>query len=188
MRRSQSVIIALFFGMLVSACASNLTKDIEVLAKSRPNVDFSAYKTYAWMETAEIVNDPAGQWEPPQFDADAEVKRLVNGELHQRGMTEVNSNPELLVTFVAGIDMQSLELREDPEDKKLETLQNIPKGALVVVLADAEARVPVWAGVATADVGQQTSSDAVRKRLDYAITEMFKGLPGGSNPGSSSGY
>jgi len=188
MRRYQSVILALFLGVLVSACATNQTKDIEVLAKARPNVDFSAYKTYAWLETAEIVNDPAGQWEPPQFDADAEVTRLVNGELHKRGMTEVSSNPELLVTFVAGIDMQSLELREDPEDKKLETLQNIPKGALVVVLADAGARVPVWAGVATADVGQQTSSDAMRKRLDYAISEMFKGLPGGIKPGSSPGY
>lgn len=188
MRSYQSVIIALFLGVLVSACASNLTKDIEVLAKARPNVDFSAYKTYAWLETAEIVNDPAGQWEPPQFDADAEVTRLVNGELRKRGITEVTSNPELLVTFVAGIDMESIELREDPKDEKLETLQNIPKGALVVMLADAGARVPVWAGVATADVAQQTSSNAMRKRLDYAISEMFKGLPGGINPGLSPGY
>ena len=172
----KSVILVLLIGILATACAAQLTKDIEVTAKQRPGVDFSHYRTFAWLDTAQVVNDPLGQWEPPNFDADAEVTRLVERELGKLGMTPATGKPDMLVTFVAGIDMLSLELREDPE-KKQETLQNIPKGALVVVLVDAVTRVRLWVGVAAGDVGKQPDSNAVRRRLDYAITEMFRRLP-----------
>jgi len=179
MNRYKSIISALFFCMLLTACASQpqLTKDIEVTAKQQPGVDLGRYRTYAWLDTARIVNDPRGQWEPPDFDSDAEVTRLVERELAKHGMTLVADKPDMVVTFVAGIDMASLELREDPDNKGQETLQNIPKGALMVVLADAVSRVRLWVGVAAGDVGKQPDSSAVQRRLDYAITEMFRQYP-----------
>jgi len=172
----KSVIPALIICILAAACSAQLTKDIKVTAKQRPGVDLSHYRTFAWLDSAQVVNDPLGQWEPPDFDSDAEVKRLVAHELVKRGITLATGKPDMVVTFVAGIDMASLELREDPE-KGAETLQNIPKGALVVVLADAATRVRLWVGVAAGDVGQQYDSAAVRRRLDYAITGMFRQYP-----------
>ncbi len=163
--------------LLATACASQLTKDIEVTTKQRPGVDLSRYRTYTWLETSQIVNDPMGQWEPPDFDSDAEVRRLIERELAKRGMTSAEDKPDMVVTFVAGIEMLSLELREDPKKDGRETLQNIPKGALVVVLAEATSRIRLWVGVAAGDVSKQHDSSAVRRRLDYAITEMFRRYP-----------
>ncbi|UCC55214.1 MAG: DUF4136 domain-containing protein, partial [Gammaproteobacteria bacterium] len=176
MNRYKTVIPGLFFCILLTACAAQLTKDIEVTAKQRPGFDPTRYKTYAWLDTAQIVNDPLGKWEPPDFDADAEVTRLVDRELAKQGISRTTDNPQILVTFIAGIDMIALQLREDPEKGK-ETLQSIPRGALVVVLVDAVSRERLWVGVAGSDVGKQPDSTAVRRRLDYAITEMFRRLP-----------
>jgi hypothetical protein len=69
--------------------------------------------------------------------------------------------------------MEALELVENKESK-LQVLENVPKGALVVVLLDGTTGIPVWAGAAVGNVQQEISSDDVRKRLDYAVTQMFK--------------
>jgi hypothetical protein len=177
MNNIKSIIPVFILCLLVTACASQLTQDIEVTAKQQPGVDLGRYRTYAWQETAQIVNDPLGQWEPPDFDSDAEVTRLVERELAKLGMTAATDNPDMMVTFIAGIDMLSLELREDPKKDGQKTLQNIPKGALVVVLIDAVTRVRLWVGVAAGDIGKQPDSAAVRQRLDYAITGMFQRYP-----------
>jgi len=44
----------------------------------------------------------------------------------------------------------------------------------VIVLIDGQTGNPVWASAAVADVQQEISSEDVRKRLDYAVTQMFK--------------
>ncbi len=178
MDRFKSAVSVMLMCLLATACASQqLTQDIEVTTRQRPGVDLSRYRTYTWLETSQIVNDPLGQWEPPDFDSDAEVKRLVGRELAKHGMTSAVDKPDMVVTFVAGIEMLSLELREDPKKDGEKTLQNIPKGALVVVLADATSRIRLWVGVAAGDVGKQYDSSAVQRRLDYAITEMFRQYP-----------
>lgn len=157
--------------LLGVGCAT-VTKDIKVDAETNPQADLGGYKTYAWIGSAQIINDPRGQWEPPQLDADAEIRWLIDRELRERGFTEVNANPDLLVGFAAGINMEALELVKDPE-KKTDMLKNVPKGALVVVLADAATRVPVWLGTATGDIQEKPDVETARKRLDYAVSEMF---------------
>ncbi|MEN8107422.1 MAG: DUF4136 domain-containing protein [Pseudomonadota bacterium] len=166
----------LFVAVLVMACATVDTTDIEVVGKTRPGTDFSNYKTYTWLESAQIVNDPFGQWEPPDFDADSVVKKQVDRELGKRGMTLAGTDPDLQVFFVAGIDMVDPVWREDP-DRALPTLQNVPKGALLVVLIDGATRVPVWVGVAGAEIRKQQEPGTARKRLEYAIIEMFRQFP-----------
>lgn len=169
--------LVLCAGLLVTACATVDTSDIEVVSRASPETTFTSYQTYAWLETARIVNDPLGQWEPPGFDADAAVKAMVDRELGRRGMVVAGGSPDLLVTFVAGIEMTSFEVREG-QGNPLPSLQTIPKGALVVLLVDGASHQPVWVGVAGGDVKRQQAADAVRKRLDYAVTEMFRQFPG----------
>lgn len=177
MRLAAGICHCLILTGLLAACASQAFRDIEVTTRRQPDFEPGNYRTFTWLETAQIVNDPLGQWEPPDFDADAEVKRLVDVALVKQGYAVTDSKPDLLVTFIAGIDMADLELREDPE-KKRTTLQNIPRGALVVILTDAASRERLWVGVAMADVGRQPDRATVRKRLAYAIGAMFRGFPG----------
>lgn len=166
------IVMAAFLFLFIMGC-STLTQDIEVDAEADPKANLAGYKTYAWLGSAAILYDPRGKWEPPQFDADAEIKFLIDRELRKRGIKEVAVNPDMIVGFAAGIDMEALELVEDKETK-LQMLENVPTGSLVIVLIDGTTGNPVWAGAAVANVQQEISSEDVRKRLDYAVTQMFK--------------
>ncbi len=162
--------------MLLTGCASVPTKDIQVDAQSDPRANFSGYKTYAWLVTAAIVNDPYGQWEPPQFDADAEIMFLIDRELRKRGMSENTAGPDFVVAFAAGIDMEALALKVDTKTK-MEFLENVPQGGLVVVLVDSRSGFVIWIGVATAELQESPDTQTVKARLDHAVTQMFNEFP-----------
>ena len=165
------IVIILFAG-----CASVPIKDIQVDAQFDPRANFSGYKTYAWMGAAAIVNDPHGQWEPPQFDADAEIMFLIDRELRKRGMSKKTSGYDLVIAFAAGIDMEALGLKVDTKTK-MDVLENVPQGGLVVVLVDSRSGFVTWVGVATAELQESPDSKTVKARLDHAVTQMFKKLP-----------
>ena len=92
------------------------------------------------------------------------------------GMLEDSVNPDLIVAFAAGIDMDSMDIKTDPESG-LEMLANVPLGALSVILVDAVTGRAIWVGVATADVQENPTLETTRKRLDFAVSEMFDKLP-----------
>ena len=161
--------------LLMTGCAS-ITSDIKVETDVAPKINIAGYETYSWLGSAAIVHDPEGKWEPPQFDADAEIKFLIDRELRKHGMTESSNNPDLIVAFAAGIDMTNIRVEVDP-DSKLEKLASVPLGALTVVLVDGNSGQAIWAGIATAEIQQDPSQEDVKKRLDYAVTSMFKKLP-----------
>lgn len=161
--------------LFVAGCAS-VTKDIRVDADADPKIDFAGYATYSWLGSAAILYDPEGKWEPPQFDADAEIKSLIEREMRGRGMTESPVNPDLVIAYAAGVDMASMEIKIDPESN-LETLTDVPLGALAVVLIDGNTGLAIWGGVATAEIQENPEPEVVKKRLDYAVTSMFKKLP-----------
>lgn len=162
----------LLSALLLASCVT-LTNDIEVETHANPDVDFNKYKSYAWVGSAQIVFDPVGQWEQPTLDTDEEVKFNINRELRSKGLFEVQSDPDLLVAFAAGVDMTFLKLKEDPVSKK-EVLTNVPKAALVIALIDAKTGYTVWLGFAEGDVQEQQTIENIRTRIDYAVSEIFK--------------
>jgi len=160
--------IALF---ILNACAT-LTSDIEIETHADPDINYNAYKSYAWAGSAQVVFDPIGQWEQPTVDTDEEVRFVINRELRAHGLTQVDKAPDLLVAFAAGVDTSVLELKEDPEGKK-KIPTNVPKAALVIALIDANTGYAVWLGYAVGDAQQQQSSENIIKRIDYAVSEIF---------------
>jgi uncharacterized protein YceK len=173
-RKNLWVLLVIF--IFLAGCATVPTKDIQVDAQADPRANFSGYKTYAWLGAAAIVNDPYGQWEPPAFDADAEIEFLINRELRKRGMSENTTDPDLVVAYAAGIDMEALGLRVDP-GTEMELVDNMPQGGLLVVLIDSQSGFVVWAGVATAEIQESPDPKTVKARLDYAVTRLFGKLP-----------
>ncbi len=161
---------------LLNACATSLTSDIEVETESDPKANLAGYKTYNWLGSAGILNDPQGHWKPPGFDVDMEIRKLIDSKLKAKGVSRDEKSPDLLVGYVIGVDMEAMELKKNPETS-FETLQNVPKGALVVVLIDADTGFPVWVGQATANVRNSGSDEEVIKRLEYAINKMFSSFP-----------
>lgn len=164
-------LLAALTALFLSGCAT-LTEDIEVRSEAAPGINLANYKSFAWVASAEIVNDPHGNWEPTGFDADAEIKFLLLKELRSKGLTETTRNPDLLLIFAAGVNMENLEFVKDP-DSKISTLEEVPKGALLVAMIDPATRHPVWAGIARGDVESERSDEQVRKRLAFAVEKMF---------------
>ena len=155
----------------VSSCAT-LTDDIETETHANPTVNYKAYKTYAWAGNEQIVFDPVGQWEQPTLDTDEQVKFIINRELQARGINQVESHPDLLITFIAGVDATTLELKEKPNSDKT-ILVNAPKEALVIAFIDAETGYAVWLGYAMGEAQEQQSIDNIHTRIDYAVKEIF---------------
>ncbi len=164
-----SIIAASFF----AASCTTLTHDINIETHANPNIDFSAYNSYAWVGSAQIVFDPIGQWEQPTLDTDEEVKFNINQQLRDKGLYESQTAPDLLVAFAAGIDMAFLELKEDPTSHK-PVLTNVPKAALVIALIDARTGYTVWLGYAEGNAQKQQSIENIRARIGYAVNEIFK--------------
>lgn len=173
-----TLIVLLSF--ILAACASmdgTPTSDIEIDAKADDKVNFKGLKSYAWFGTAGILKDPDGKWEPPEFDADSELKFLIDRELRKRGMSETSNNPDVLVAFALAIDMDALKLGANDPDSNQFNIENVPKGALVVMMINPETLRPIWTGVATAEKQEKATSETQKKRLDYVVTGMLDKLP-----------
>ncbi|MFZ5570232.1 MAG: DUF4136 domain-containing protein [Thermodesulfobacteriota bacterium] len=163
--------------LVLSACTWGVPlKDINVTIEADPKAKFSGYKTYTWLGSTAILNDAEGLWEPPGFDADAHVKYLIDRELRNRGMEENRNDPDMGVAFALGVDMDALGLKTDPKTK-MAAMKNVPKGALVVALVDTETGFVIWMGTATAEVQKDIDEEAIKKRLDFAVTRMFWRMP-----------
>ena len=168
--------IFLTSALVITSCAT-LTSDIEVQTHANPDTSILPYKTYAWADNAQIVFDPIGQWEQPTVETDEDVRSFINRELHTRNLKQVDSAPDLLVTFSAGIDSATLELKGDPNnDIYNEDLTKIPKAALVVALIDAKTGYTVWTGYASGDAQEQQTINNIRSRIYFAVHEIFKSL------------
>ena len=156
----------------LSGCAT-VTRDIRIETETAPGIDLAGYESYGWLLSAKVVNDPYGNWEPPGFDADARLRLLINRELRDKGLVEVTRQPDLLVAFAAGINMEALEIRTEPGGN-IHRLTNAPRGALIVMLVERSSYRPVWAASAEGKINTERSAAEVRQRLAYAVNTMFK--------------
>ena len=162
--------------MLLAGCSSVPTKDIQIETQANPKTNFDGYTTYSWLGSAAILRDPSGQWEPPAFDADTEIRHLIDRELRKRGMLETTDNPDMIVTFAVGVDMKAQQIKVDPKTE-MEVLENVPAGGLMVVFIDPSSGYATWAGAATAKLMEKPDTEMAKARLDYVVTKMLKDLP-----------
>jgi len=163
----------LLLTILLSACASSLTKDIKVEQASDPKVNLKAYKTYAWLGSAALLNDPEGKWQPAKFDISSDIKFLIDGELRNKDLTEVaDQDAEVAISFFTGVDMEAKNLKADPKTD-VEIPTNVPKAALIVVALDVKTGLVIWIGVATGDINKNATTETTKARIKYAITKMF---------------
>ena len=163
--------------IMVTGCTTGPSfPDITVETAANPKVDLTGYSTYAWAGAAAVIRDPERNWTPSDLDVGAEIVQLVNTELRAAGMSEVAVEPEVLALYAVGVDMKNLDLVVDPEDES-ERFEEIPRGGLMVILADPETRQVIWVGAAVADMLEEPDRELTQQRLGFAIGEMFNNFP-----------
>ncbi|VAW61459.1 hypothetical protein MNBD_GAMMA08-1744 [hydrothermal vent metagenome] len=177
--KSLITLLSLFFLLTLSACSmmgtSASTSDITFKTDVDPKANFKGYKTYAWIGSASILNDPDNQWKAPGFDSNAEIKFLIDKNLRDKNMSEAVQNPDTLIGYALGINMTNLDYKENT-DKTFKTLEAAPKGALVIIMVDAKTGVVIWASAAKADI-QGNTGEAAKSRLAFAVKSMLSSLP-----------
>lgn len=165
-----------FLLILLTGCAASLTEDIQIDASADTATKFGGYKSYTWLGDIAALNDPDNAWQPPKMNVAEDIRFLIDRELRKRGIYNYSENADLEVAFFMGVDMEAMELKVNP-DTKLDILETVPEASLAVALIDAKTGFVVWVGEATGDIHKDASEDMIRKRLDYAVTEIFKKLP-----------
>lgn len=85
----KNAFLLLAFLMGVTACAPRVAVD-------KANVDFSKYRTFAWMDS-----DVKGSQNPVYYNqlATEQVETTVTGELARKGLTLTNRRPDLLLGY-----------------------------------------------------------------------------------------
>jgi Domain of unknown function (DUF4136) len=187
--------------------------------------NFSAYKTYQWVDTptAALKSDPAGAPEadagvppnllalpnvpsPPLFSLggvphfpgsasdirdnasedqliNQEIKRAVDEQLAQKGLTKVDKSADLHVGYHAAIRQeQSLYVSGmgwgGGWDGSVQgQTSSVPIGTIVVDLYDPAQKQLIWRGDATKTIDLKKDPDKNYRSLQKAMAKLFKNYP-----------
>ncbi|RUM69720.1 MAG: hypothetical protein DSZ09_05255 [Sulfurovum sp.] len=160
--------------MILGFTGCTSTKDINVEQATSKKVDMKGYKTYAPLLAGGMLIDSKGTWVPRNMDLDAEIQYMTKKELDKRGKKQVLTNPDFYVTYVVGVDMDTVEEKVSKKDQV--TLSNIPSAALALIFIDAQTNEVIWMAEADGELKQNLSDKKVKQRLDRTIKKMFRGL------------
>lgn len=136
--------------------------------------DFSAYKTYAWIES----KNPA-----PNELTHKRIVAAVDEGLAAKGLKKVESNPDLLVVYNTGVQEQvSVQgysygygrYRWGGGTVNLEKEVSL-EATLVVDLVDAQKQELMWRGTATDTLSDKPEKN--QKKIQKATDKMFKKYP-----------
>jgi hypothetical protein len=152
------------------------------------SANFSAYKTYQWVDYREV---PVGD----QI-LDQDIKRAVDAQLAGKGLRRVESGGDLLVGYQAAIS-------QEKEYSNLGgwggpgfwggpwgnwgntrvTSSTIDVGKLVIGLFDPASKQLVWRGSASKTLDIKKDPDKNYRNLEKAMAKLFRNYPprGGKN-------
>lgn len=176
-RKSRLLSVAALSAAVCLSCASTPTSDIKVHSAADAKANISGYKSYAWDMNAGVLQDSTGAWTRKDIDTQSEVQFLVDKKLRERGLTQAQSAPELLVSTLILADVQKLEEIKSKHGEVVSSLDPVGKGALLVELVDSQTGKTVWLGAAEGDIRGSNSVEVAKQRLAYAIDKLFDKLP-----------
>lgn len=147
------------------------------------SANFSAYKTYQWVDYQQVaVGDQL---------LDKDIKRAVDEQLAAKGLQRVESGGDLLVGYQAGIS----------EEKQFDSLgsgawggppwwggwgdtritsSTIEIGNLTIGLFDPGRKQLVWRGSASKTLDIKKDPDKNYQTLEKAMAKLFKNYPPGA--------
>ncbi len=146
--------------------------------------NFSAYRTYQWV-------DIRGGGVPDQL-IDRDIKRAVDEQLAQKGLTRVEKKADLYVGYQAVVALEKAVNLNGSSDSfggwgpwgggwRTGSVQGqtstIPVGILLVDLYDAGTKQLIWRGDATKTIDLKKDPDKNYKNLQKAMAKLFKNYP-----------
>ncbi len=144
------------------------------------SANFSAYKTYRWVDFKPVA--------VPDELLDRDIKRAVDEQLAGKGLRRVDTDGDLVVGYQAGIS-QEKEFDSiggwGPRwwgnwgDSRV-TTSTIDVGKLIVGLFDPVNKQLVWRGTASKTLDLSTDPDKNYRSLQKAMAKLFRNYPPGT--------
>lgn len=168
----KTILLSITATLFLSACAS--TEDISTHTSERKTYNYKE-KTYQLLLETTKINDPNNKWHVPNFDLENFIKNTINNELKKRGLKHSNTQADIIVSYGFDINMTSRKLKLFGSAEKGFFI-NKPKGALTIIITNQKTNETLWLAWAKSEV-KQLDTETAKKRIEYAIVEMFKKFP-----------
>jgi hypothetical protein len=161
-----------FLLLLASACVVFAT----IKTDYSHSVDFGHYKTYSWIKVS--VQDPL--WED-------RITRAIDSQLSAKGWTRVPDGGDAAVAaYGSSHDEKTLQTWYDGfaggwrwngfgDGLATTTVERTPVGTLMVDIFDSSTKKLIWRGLASDTLSGKPDKD--EKKMDKAVSEMFKNFP-----------
>lgn len=172
MKKNNIVLTSLFLVLtmgLISSCASTM----KVSSDYDKSTNFSAYQSFSVYGLVTTLN-------VNQFNAE----RIVNAiryEMTKKGLTENNSNPDLVVNAVTILkDKQTVTASgyggwyRPYTNISLQT-NHFKEGTLVIDIIDAKTNMLVWEGTAYSEINKKPQDP--EKVINKAVAKILNGFP-----------
>ena len=140
--------------------------------------NFASFKTYRWVNLDDSVNDQL---------IDRDIKRAVDEQLAQKGLTKVEGEADLYIGYRAAINLEkSVNLWSTGMgpgglgwgDRSVQgQTSTIPVGLLFVDMYDHATKQLVWRGDASKSLDLKKDPDKNYKNLQKAMAKLFKNYP-----------
>jgi uncharacterized protein DUF4136 len=140
--------------------------------------NFVFYKTYQWVDLPGRVPDQL---------IDRDIKRSIDEQLAQKGLTRVEKDADLYVGYQAvirlekDINLSAWGTRGGPGGWDTGTVtgetSTIPVGMLLVDLFDSAKKQLIWRGDASRTLDLKKDPDKNYKNLQKAMSKLFKNYP-----------
>jgi len=171
MKRTLAIVI---LGLLASSAAVAQKTNIDWDRQA----NFSQYHTYMWQPSPHPAK---GFW-------DDRIVSAVDQQLQTKGLTKVDSNPDLWVVYSKSIQDQTQTIGTGysygpywgwgvwgaPTTTTYNTWVT-KEGTLVVEISDSKQHELLWRGSATDTISDNSNKNI--KILDKAVAKLFKGYP-----------
>ena len=155
--------------LALAALTAGVVYAQHVTTDSDPAAPFATYKTYAW--TPGTASDVSL--------TEQRIHNGVNAQLQGKGMTQVESNPNVFVATHVTTHTVPQVMADGfgpwGFGGGMATVQTYTEGSLIVDLYDASTKKMVWRGVATATVSSKPEKNAAK--IDKSLMKMFERYP-----------
>ncbi len=169
MKKIVSLLLLTLSIMLLNGCVPK--ENINIKTYTDPKANLAGYKTYDWLVGANILVDNKKQWVGRGYDINHYVEMQITDQLLAKGKNRNLHTPDFLISYVVGVNMDSM--KEKTDENGIKYFKNIPEGGIGIVLLDTRTKQVIWASNADATVQSKLAVEDSKKRIAYAIEQMF---------------
>ena len=178
MRRHHLPFFVITLLLILDACSS-----AQVGYDFDRGADFSRYRTYAWMSSAQQTT---GDKRLDSSLVNARIRAAVDAQLRAKGyLASPNGSPDFLIAYHAGMKdmMKGASTQNYIGDRghgtftTISDIQPYHEGTLTIDIVDAASGQLIWQASATADVEQSLGPEERDARIKSVVRAMLAHFP-----------